>query len=73
MKEKNQNQENLVDWLNRMMGLVEDTKEQDSTNQTTPTQTSQIEATPISGRITFLNGESAKKAQQHFQQNKEEK
>ena len=71
MKEKNQAQESLMDWLERT--IDEGMKELGFTLQTTPTQTSQTEATPISGRITFLNGEPAKKAQQHFQQNKEEK
>ena len=59
----------LKDWLERRMD--EDMRSLGFTRQTTPTRKSQQETTPVRGIITFLKGESEKKAKEHFRKPKD--
>lgn len=62
---------NLVDWLDNQ--LKEDMKNLGLDLQMTDYQTNnQNESIPISGTITFLKGESAKKAAERYRKKKEE-
>lgn len=61
--------ESLKDWLDNLVN--QRMKEAGFTVQTTPTQTSPQEATPVKGTITFLKGELAKKVEEHFQNQKD--
>ena len=63
--------ENLKGWLDNLVD--QRMKEAGFTVQTTPTQKTPPETTPVNGTITFLKGTLAKKAEQHFQQQKDKK
>ena len=63
--------ENLKDWLDKLVN--QRMNEAGFTVQTTPIQKNQQEATRLKGTITFLKGTLAKKAEQHFQQQKDKK
>lgn len=68
---QNEKQEDLVDWLEKQ--LTKDMKELGFTLQTTPSQKQKTqENTPVSGTITFLKGDSAKKAMEFYQKKKEQ-
>ena len=63
-------QENLVDYVNRR--IDETMRELGFAPQTTPSQKKKTqETTPVSGTITFLKGDSAKRAKEFFQQKKQ--
>ena len=63
--------ESLKDWLDNLVD--QRMKEAGFTVQTTPTQKTPQEATPVKGTITFLTDTLAKKVEAHFQHQKDKK
>ena len=59
----------LKEWLEQ--DIDKRMKEAGFMKQETPTQKNQKETTPVSGTVTFLKGESAKKAERHYQNKKD--